>query len=620
MQEQPSFLTRICIASLLLLPLAIVPDALGQLRISSYNIAHFNGDQDAFRHVLEALHSDDIIGFSQPCDIMIFQEVREENIVDLQANIDAAAPRGIVYTMATFTSGGGEDFAGGGQACFYRSDRIAEIPTSHLDISTGANRDTDRWLFRMLAYSSTDAYFFIYSSHLKAGTGSSNEADRTDGVNLVRNNANALPAGSNIIYVGDMNFYSNNEDGYQAFIAPGGQGQAIDPYGTGSWGGSSNAIKHTQSPRDVSGGGLIGGGCDDRFDFHMPNIKMFDGNGLSMIDGSCRAVGNDGLHYDDAINDGTNTYLSNTAESNALADAMFQASDHLPVLVEYQVPAVMTAFAPSDFGRVIVGAEHFADVYVKNIADHVDPIGVDELEFTATGQDGIAGSLSSTAPLDPDFVIVQLPVDTSTSAFVNGTVQLQATSEATQNSEWSLPVAGEVLDHAAPSFSGKREITMLESVITIESGELGLFKIPIHNFQYDSLQAELDVISIDGLAGFFYSAAPLPTGIGDSPGMLQIGFDSDGLPDGEYSITVDVIVSDEALPGAEQGQLQLDLVVNVGAVGCPFDLDSSGGVDGADLALFLGQWGRDGSADFSGNSIVDGEDLAMLLGAWGSDC
>ena len=102
--------------------------------------------------------------------------------------------------------------------------------------------------------------------------------------------------------------------------------------------------------------------------------------------------------------------------------------------------------------------------------------------------------------------------------------------------------------------------------------------------------------------------------------MLQIGFDSDGLPDGEYSITVDVIVSDEALPGAEQGQLQLDLVVNVGVVGCPFDLDSSGSVDGADLALFLGQWGRDGSADFSGNSIVDGEDLAMLLGAWGSDC
>lgn len=56
--------------------------------------------------------------------------------------------------------------------------------------------------------------------------------------------------------------------------------------------------------------------------------------------------------------------------------------------------------------------------------------------------------------------------------------------------------------------------------------------------------------------------------------------------------------------------------------GIPGDLDGSGTVDGADLAILLGAWGAcadcdDCDADLDGNCDVDGADLAILLGNWG---
>lgn len=55
---------------------------------------------------------------------------------------------------------------------------------------------------------------------------------------------------------------------------------------------------------------------------------------------------------------------------------------------------------------------------------------------------------------------------------------------------------------------------------------------------------------------------------------------------------------------------------------CLGDLDASGEVDGADLALLLGDWGQcddpgDCPADLDDSGVVDGADLALLLGAWG---
>lgn len=54
----------------------------------------------------------------------------------------------------------------------------------------------------------------------------------------------------------------------------------------------------------------------------------------------------------------------------------------------------------------------------------------------------------------------------------------------------------------------------------------------------------------------------------------------------------------------------------------PADFDGDGDVDGFDLAVLLGDWGKCADpracvADLDGNGVVNGFDLALLLGVWG---
>ncbi|MFZ9916169.1 MAG: choice-of-anchor Q domain-containing protein, partial [Phycisphaerales bacterium] len=50
---------------------------------------------------------------------------------------------------------------------------------------------------------------------------------------------------------------------------------------------------------------------------------------------------------------------------------------------------------------------------------------------------------------------------------------------------------------------------------------------------------------------------------------------------------------------------------------CPADLDNSGLVDAADLAVLLAGWGGPGASDLDGSGSTDAADLATLLAAWG---
>ncbi|MBL9119909.1 MAG: hypothetical protein JNL80_08345 [Phycisphaerae bacterium] len=66
-----------------------------------------------------------------------------------------------------------------------------------------------------------------------------------------------------------------------------------------------------------------------------------------------------------------------------------------------------------------------------------------------------------------------------------------------------------------------------------------------------------------------------------------------------------------ALPEGRAIILENDIVA------CPADLNGSGNVDAADLAILLGAWGTANAADVNGDGTVNGSDLGILLGAWG---
>jgi hypothetical protein len=113
-------------------------------------------------------------------------------------------------------------------------------------------------------------------------------------------------------------------------------GQVVDPLASiVNWHkNGTQALIHTQSPHQDNNTpgspappGVVGGGMDDRFDFMLINSELAAANtvGLSYVAGTYRSFGNDGLHYDNDIND---TPLA------PYGDALHAASDHIPVVME----------------------------------------------------------------------------------------------------------------------------------------------------------------------------------------------------------------------------------------------------------------------------------------------
>jgi len=106
------------------------------------------------------------------------------------------------------------------------------------------------------------------------------------------------------------------------------------PTGVGEWTNNSLfAAYHTQSTRSYSDECFSSGGLDDRFDFIlMADEIKFSYNHLRYVNNSYKAVGNDGRHFNQSVDQGYNS-----AVPAAVAEALYDASDHLPVTMKIAV-------------------------------------------------------------------------------------------------------------------------------------------------------------------------------------------------------------------------------------------------------------------------------------------
>ena len=144
----------------------------------------------------------------------------------------------------------------------------------------------------------------------------------------------------NALIMGDFNMYGANESGYrlltQTYSNP--EVLFIDPLanvgGVGEWNNNSQyAAFHTQSTHNYSDDCFSSGGLDDRFDFIlMADEIKFSYNHLRYVNGSYHAVGNDGRHFNQSVDQGTNT-----AVPAEVAEALYDCSDHLPVTMKIAV-------------------------------------------------------------------------------------------------------------------------------------------------------------------------------------------------------------------------------------------------------------------------------------------
>ena len=175
-----------------------------------------------------------------------------------------------------------------------------------------------------------------YSCHLRASNGSENEADRLEEITNLRNHIDTLQVGTEFLIAGDMNFYTSDEPAYQKLIADeeNNIGRARDLCDfVGDWHDNESFSNiHTQSPRANAFGGGASGGLDDKFDFILSSYNLNNNQGVEFIEYSFVSYGNDGHHFNQSINAG-----ENFAVSPEIADALYYASDHLPVYANFHI-------------------------------------------------------------------------------------------------------------------------------------------------------------------------------------------------------------------------------------------------------------------------------------------
>ena len=139
--------------------------------------------------------------------------------------------------------------------------------------------------------------------------------------------------------------YGASESGYRLLTQTYSNPQVcfIDPLfsigGVGEWNNNQQYTQfHTQSTRSYSDECFSSGGLDDRFDFILMSDEIaFSYKHLRYVQGSYKAVGNDGRHFNQSINQGYNTSVP-----TEVVEALYDASDHLPVTMKIAVDAKLS--------------------------------------------------------------------------------------------------------------------------------------------------------------------------------------------------------------------------------------------------------------------------------------
>lgn len=286
------------------------------IRVCTYNVLNL-GDNDynraeAFRTVLEGVRP----------DILVCQEVNNEIGVQMMLDSVLNYNREAEYRAVPFHNGPDTD-----NALLYNSQKLQFIEARY---HPTALRDIAEYVLLPVG---TEDTLVVFAFHLKAGEDSESKAQRLEEAKVARSFIEEISADREFIIAGDLNVYAASEPAYQWLTDPSRGTQrsaAVDPIDKeGDWHeNEAFAAIHTQSTRGRQFGGGLEGSMDDRFDFLLLSHSL---NENKYRAGSYTTYGNDGNHFDDSIN-----VMPNTAVPHTVAQALHDASDHLPVYLDIQ--------------------------------------------------------------------------------------------------------------------------------------------------------------------------------------------------------------------------------------------------------------------------------------------
>ena len=322
------------------------------VRIMTYNLLNFEDENDRendFRTIISIIEP----------DLIMVQEISgQTGFFHFKSDVlDLIEPN--TWTGASFIN----QTASQDIALYYRHDLFTFISTSEINTAqTAGTRDVIEW---KIIHNASAKELSIYGVHFKASSGQTNAAQRLEEATVLRNYLNSLDE-NYFIVGGDFNIYSNNQSSEPAFemltgISGNNNGRLFDPINRiGHWhNNSSFADVHTQSPRTSSFGGGAPGGMDDRFDWLFVSAALLsDSSDIHYIEDSYETFGNDGNHFNQAINSGNNMSVS-----NAIANALHDASDHLPVYMDLFFNDLTYAFSGISITEIMPDPSMVSDSY-----------------------------------------------------------------------------------------------------------------------------------------------------------------------------------------------------------------------------------------------------------------
>lgn len=300
---------------LLLIALSSFSYSQQQIKIMTYNLLNYPNTDTNIRNP----HFRTVINSINP-DIIVVCEI------NTQSGVNSFLNNVLNYSSAGYTSGTYIDGFDTDNAIFYKSSLINFLGNTKIVTQL---RDINVFKISDKRYSDT---LLIYAVHLRAGDTSI--VRRGAEADSLRKKTNILPAGTNFIVLGDFNIYGSAEPAYQKLVQDNtaDDGNFIDPLSmTGTWNSFAYRFYHTQSTRTRSFGDGATGGLDDRFDMILNSNAIVKNGGIKFLPATYTSFGNDGNHFNDSINK-----IPNTAVSQAVANALHYAADHLPVYAVYE--------------------------------------------------------------------------------------------------------------------------------------------------------------------------------------------------------------------------------------------------------------------------------------------
>lgn len=300
------------------------------LTVMSYNLLHFSARTE--RNLQRADTLGVIIQVSQP-DILFVCELTDDADTLLRRALNRPGNKNYKASPFIRNTSSSEKSQG---LLFYNTEKIGlkECSVIRTDL-----RDINCYLVyfkKKISKKSKDTVFMeLYGAHLKAGPEKKSILSRYEQVKILKNNLSNFKS-KNILFCGDLNFYSSTEPGYRELLRSTRE-KFNDPLQMpGLWHQQSAYTSvHTQSTRTERFGGGAMGGLDDRFDFILVSDALLKGSsGVSYLHGSYKVFGNDGKHFRESINTpkGKKSMFSDT-----VLNALHFMSDHLPVMLQVVV-------------------------------------------------------------------------------------------------------------------------------------------------------------------------------------------------------------------------------------------------------------------------------------------